>query len=164
MKNNKLIWIIPAVIVALLLVALILSQTVFAPKKVEDQASSGGTGAQAEPFMLMIPRWFLSSLTLDGQAVTLPEKQMSLQFDDNGKAGGEAACNSFGTTYHAESGGSLYFDQITSTMMACDAGMDQEASYLRALSRVKRFSFDGGNLVLSSEDGKTTLVFRKPPK
>lgn len=122
-------------------------------------------GGSADPQKLMIPRWFLSELTLDGQKVEIPvgQQQITLRFEEGGKANGNGGCNSFGTDYKAGKDGKLSFGQITSTLMACD-NMLQESAYLEALARVQQFKVEEGKLTLSSADGKTAMVFTMPPK
>ncbi len=122
-------------------------------------------GGSTEPQKLLIPRWFLSELTLDGQKVEVPvgQQQITLRFEEGGKANGNGGCNSFGTNYKAGKDGKLSFGQITSTLMACD-NMLQESAYLEALARVQQFKVEEGKLTLSSADGKTSMVFTMPPK
>jgi heat shock protein HslJ len=131
-------------------------------------ATQAAGGAPADPQHLLIPRWFLQSLTVNGQEVSLPEKQMSLQFKPDGSANGWGSCNDFSTSYQvsADGGevGSLTFDPVISTKMACDPGMDAESAYFQALGSVKTFQFVDYKLVLSSEDGQTVLRYAMPPK
>lgn len=128
------------------------------------QAGAGNASAGADPQKLLVPRWFLTGLTLDGQGLTLEGKQPTLQFKPDGTANGEGGCNQFGTVYQASADGKLQFGQITATMMACDQGMQQESAYLKALAQVQQFKMDGMKLTLLSADGKTALNFSLPPK
>lgn len=127
------------------------------------EAQAPGNPA-TDPQTLMIPRWFLTSLTLQGKNISLPETHLTLQFEEGGKANGQGGCNNFGTTYQVSKDGKLSFGQTVSTMMACDKGMDAEGAYFQALSEIQQFRRDGGKLILSSADGKTSLVFSMPPK
>jgi heat shock protein HslJ len=128
-------------------------------------AAPGGAGA-ADPQKLLIPRWFLSELTLNGQKVEIPagQQKMTLQFEEGGKVGGTGGCNSFGGEYKAGTDGKVTFGQLASTLMACADGMQQESAYLEALSKVQQYQVAEGKLTLSSTDGQTTLVFAMPPK
>lgn len=130
----------------------------------EAGAGAGNASAGADPQKLLVPRWFLTGLTLDGQGLTLEGKQPTLQFKPDGTANGEGGCNQFGTVYQASADGKLQFGQITATMMACDQGMQQESAYLKALAQVQQFKMDGMKLTLLSADGKTALNFSLPPK
>jgi len=130
------------------------------------QTGAAQTSGSTDPQKLMIPRWFLSSLTLDGQAVDIPagQQKITLQFEQDNKANGAGGCNSFGTEYKVSPDGKLSFSPIMSTLMACTEGMEQESAYFNALAKVEQFKVDGGKLTLSSADGKTSLVFQMPPK
>lgn len=121
--------------------------------------------SSADPQKLMIPRWFLASLILDGQPVeVLPDQQSAtLQFEPGGKVNGTGGCNNFSATFQADYDGSMKLGPVLSTKMACEGSMTLENAYFNALSKVERFSTEGG-LVLSSADGKTEMVFRMPPK
>src|SRR5512146_1443496 len=113
---------------------LVLAQTSFANGK----TNRGSQGNATDPQLLMIPRWFLSSLTVQGREVQLPtEKHLTLQFAKGDQANGEGGCNSFGSSYTAGKDGSLTFGHLISTRMACEGGMDQERAYFNALSQVK---------------------------
>lgn len=117
-----------------------------------------------DPQTLMIPRWFLNSLVIDGKAVDLGDKQLTLQFEEGGKANGAGGCNSFFADYKVSSSGSLTFGGIGATKMACELGMDLDQDYFRALSQVEQFRTEDGKLTVSSADGKTTLIYNLPPK
>ncbi len=150
---------------SLFITTLILSAC--APANAQSAAPVGST----DPQKLLIPRWFLNSLTLDGKAIAIPAEQqaITIQFKENGDVGGTGGCNSFGSTYKAGKDGKLTVDTITSTMMACaQTGqtdpMQIESAYFAALSKVQRFAVDQGKLTLTSADGKTSLVYRMPPK
>ncbi|RPJ51815.1 MAG: META domain-containing protein [Chloroflexi bacterium] len=122
--------------------------------------------AETDPQKLMIPRWFLSALTLDGQAVEIPagQQQMTIQFETATQANGTGGCNSFGADYQASQDGKLTFGPIVTTEMACEGWMQLESAYYQALGKVQQFRVGEGKLTLSSSDGKTTLVFAMPPK
>lgn len=129
-------------------------------------ASTATPAPLADPQHLLIPRWFLSSLTLDGQEVAIADDQqaVTIQFSEDGSVNGTGGCNDFGTTYTLGADGKLEFGPVTSTKMACEQGMDIENAYFQALEKVERFSTENFRLVLSSADGKTSLTFRMPPK
>ena len=117
-----------------------------------------------DPQHLMIPRWFLQSLTVNGVEVPLPDKHLTLQFEPDKNANGDSACNGFFTTWEADYDGSLTFGPIGATKMFCDGVMETESAYFDALSRVTQFVRPEGKLILSSTDEQTTLVFVMPPK
>ena len=113
----------------------------------------------------MIPRWFLASLTLNGQPVEVMQGQqgVTIQFEPGGKANGTGGCNNFSTTFQADYDGTMRFGPVVSTKMFCEGTMELESAYFEALSKVERFSTSDG-LVLSSADGQTQIVFQMPPK
>lgn len=89
---------------------------------------------------------------VDGSTVTL-------SFDENDRAGGNAGCNTYGTTY-AINGDQISFSLAISTMMACadEALMAQETAYLAALATASSFQLSADQLVITLADGQQ-LVF-----
>jgi putative lipoprotein len=150
-------------VIAAFAVILIAAAVVFA-RNAGPKAPSASP--ETDPQKLMIPRWFLSALTLDGQVIDIPagQQKMTLQFETETKANGTGGCNSFGADYQASKDGKLSFGPIMSTMMACENGMQLETAYLQALAKVQQFKVVQTKLTLSSNDGKTTLVLSMPPK
>jgi heat shock protein HslJ len=158
---NKRFYILSGVLVVLIAVVIILMTR-------QSQANTppptpNGWNA-TDPQTLMIPRWFLNTLVVDGKEVELGDKLLNLQFEEGSKANGEGGCNSFFADYQVSSDGKLSFGPIGSTKMACEPGMDLETAYFDALSRVQQFRTEQGKLTLSSTDGKTTLIYNMPPK
>lgn len=117
-----------------------------------------------DPQTLLIPRWFLNSMLVDGKVVEFGDNLLNLQFEADGNANGEGGCNSFFATYQAGTDGSITFGPVGSTKMACPDFMELENDYFSAISRVSQFRTSEGHLTLSSEDGKTVLTFNMPPK
>jgi putative lipoprotein len=76
---------------------------------------------------------------------------------DSSRVSGSGGCNRVFGGY-AMSGDSLSFSGVASTKMACATGMDIEAAFLPALSRVARWRIVDGKLELSDAAG--TLVAR----
>jgi heat shock protein HslJ len=117
-----------------------------------------------DPHTLLIPRWFLSELTINSQPVPLSQLLLTLQFGPDGKLNGQGGCNDFFGSYQVDSDGSLTLGPIGATRMFCQEGMELENAYFQALESVSKFRTEQGKLYLSSADGKTTLVFAMPPK
>jgi heat shock protein HslJ len=149
------------VFVVVVIVGVILVSQVFAAKEPAAQAVGS-----SDPQRLLIPRWFLTGLTLDGKQVAIAEGQqkITIQFKEDGSVNGTGGCNSFGGTYKAGSDGKISFSELASTLMACDGDMEAESAYFTALGKVQQFKTDQGQLTFTSADGKTTLVFHMPPK
>ncbi len=158
MMNKRIYLWISLIVLAILVVIVLDART----GEVNEDAVAGWNGAALQK--LMIPRWFLNSLVLDGEEVGLPEKHLTLQFEEGGQANGEGGCNSFFATYEARPDGKITFGSVGATKMACEDGMEQENAYFNALAQVTQFRTAEGQLTLTSADGKTSLIFNMPPK
>lgn len=107
--------------------------------------------------------WQLASITVDGTAMKLEKNwAVTLVMMDEGNLSGKAACNQFGGHYTLENG-KLSTKEIAQTLMACmdDGMMALESAYLKALNAGGTLKQDGDQLVLTSADGKTELVFNR---
>lgn len=93
-------------------------------------------------------RWNLVSMAgetpVEGSTITLDFL--------NGDLGGNASCNSYSAPYTLE-GETLTVGQATSTMMACEGVMDQEARYLELLSSAESLSAGEDELVIRTPEG-----------
>ncbi len=104
--------------------------------------------------------WVLEAGTVDGVDIpVLADRPITLVFDtEAGTAAGSSACNQYFAAYTL-SGTDLTFDDVGSTMMACEPEvMDAEAAYLEALSLVEQFSIEDGQLNLSGVDADLVFV------
>lgn len=97
-------------------------------------------------------RWNLVSMAgeapVEGSTITLDFL--------NGDLGGNASCNSYSAPYTLD-GETLSVGLATSTMMACEGVMDQEARYLGLLSSAESLSAGDDELVIGTPEGD--LVF-----
>ena len=128
-----------------------------------DSGSSAG-GGSTDPADLEGIVWALdqSSMSALTQEVA-PGASVTLEFSQ-GQAHGTSACNSYSGGYQASDDGTLSFDQLAGTMMACDAPlMTLESEYLQALGRVTEFSIDG-TLVLTGDDAPLTFAAQPAPE
>ena len=75
-------------------------------------------------------------------------------------AGGNSACNSYGSDF-TQKGEKLSFSQIFSTMMYCEKGMEFETDYLSALGKIKTFQLENDQLSLLDDTGNVVLIFIK---
>jgi len=117
-------------------------------------ACSGGTAAAQLPE----GEWTLTSLMgsppLEGSTVTI-------RFEGN-QVSGSAGCNSYGGQFNAGRDGSLTFDNVFSTEMACmepEGLMEQETTYLQTLTQAASFTIADGQLELMNQAGETIMVF-----
>lgn len=88
------------------------------------------------------------------QAGLLEDSQVTLQFDEEGNAGGNAGCNSYGGTYTVADDG-LTFGMLITTLMACDEElMEQETQYLEILGNIERFRLNHNfTMILTTAEG-----------
>ena len=88
------------------------------------------------------------------EQLPLADTSITLKLEE-GQAGGNAGCNSYGGAYEID-GDTLKLEDLMSTMMYCQAEgvMDQETDYLFFLSQVRSYAIIDGALYLSQADGR----------
>jgi len=111
------------------------------------------TGLSTDEQVLTATNWELSSL---GQNVGL------LQFGDDRRVSGWAACNSYTANYRVE-GDRISFTQIVSTKKVCDDIIltVNEARFFKALMTATRFRLDSKHLALYYDANRGVLDFAK---
>lgn len=125
------------------------------------------------PILLMMIAMFLagcgafgSSAELEGTSWNLVEiagqpvvagSNPTLSFEQ-GQAGGNGSCNSFGGSYEAGNG-KLTFGPLVSTLMYCENVMEQETAYLAALQDAAGYEIRDDSLLILDADGLVTLIF-----
>jgi heat shock protein HslJ len=106
--------------------------------------------------------WTMQSMTRNGNPTPpLAGTRVSISFKGD-RFFGSSGCNSYEGTYRAKKGGQFSIGELGGTEMACDepAGvMQQEISYLDALSRVRAFSVKQNQLILSDGTAQNRVVF-----
>ncbi len=106
-------------------------------------------------------RWLLESMTIEGSPIDLSDiLPLTLEFSSDSSVGGYSGCNSYFGELTFEDGSAVTPGNFGSTEMACDRGMDIEAAFLAALSRVDQYDYSKYVLELSADDGQTTLKFQ----
>ncbi len=101
-------------------------------------------------------KWEL--VTLNGYA-PVEGTSVTLFFGEDDMAGGDASCNTYSGKYKV-TGSSLTFEQMMSTMMACEPSInDQEQAYLKALGDVKSYESSADKLTLKDASGNALAVF-----
>jgi heat shock protein HslJ len=105
--------------------------------------------------------WSLVSFGPAGAENSLTEGSMITLILVDGQAGGFGGCNAYSATYQVE-GGSLSFDEITSTLRACtdEQITEQEQQYFEALKTAGSYVLEGNQLRITYSDG--VLVFETP--
>jgi heat shock protein HslJ len=104
--------------------------------------------------------WELQTIvTGDTARSLLAGSRITIEFEPDGRVGGNAGCNTYGSTYILDEKG-LGFHIFTTTLMDCQDSqlMDQEALYLELLQKADSLSLEGDQLTISSDDGE--LIFR----
>jgi heat shock protein HslJ len=123
-------------------------------------AGCGGAagGGEEPPSAAPAGSWELVSGTgPDGDIPILGSHPITLTFEDDGRVGGTAACNSYGAQARIE-GDRFEVDALAQTEMACEppAVMEAEAAYLSALQRADTIGHDGARLVLAGPEVELT--------
>jgi len=115
----------------------------------EDNASDAPTQLEGS--------WKLETLN-GAAAATAVASTLSM---DNGAATGNAGVNTFNGSYDAPSNGVLTFGPLASTQMAGpDDAMQQAQAFLQALGETKKFTTEGGGLVLMDDSGAKLAVLK----
>ncbi len=119
-------------------------------------------GAAEAPTGLAGSRWTVLRYAGEAGALVpvLPSTDATVEFGGDGRFGGTAGCNSFGSDYTVdEAAGTLTFGMFSTTMMMCEppALMAQETGLVAALEKTAAFEIADGKLSLRDGSG-TTLV------
>jgi heat shock protein HslJ len=122
--------------------------------------SSGNSGS--DPSALTGTVWKLTDQSMASLVHDVwPGSQITIEFK-GGQVSGVSACNQYGSSYTADSDGSLTFGTFHSTAMACIPAVGAlEHFYIEALGKVTHFSVDG-TLELTGT-GKPLTFDRAPP-
>ncbi|TYK64884.1 META domain-containing protein [Colwellia echini] len=102
--------------------------------------------------------WTVESIN---DSPTIKDSKVDLKFTAENQLSGSASCNNFSTGYTIENN-TLTIGQMAVTRKMClPALMDQESSVLQALSKVKRFALNNGQLSLFDQQGVVQLKARR---
>jgi heat shock protein HslJ len=159
------------------LFALILT-AVLAACTSDDATETPGAGAPSDPetsptattesdetpvgqVNLVNTQWTLESFETAGEITpVLGETPLTLNFEEEGQAGGDGGCNSFSAGYQLEAE-TIMFSEIVSTLRACadDDLTQQEAQYLAALETAESFTLAADTLTIFYDNGQSSLHF-----
>jgi heat shock protein HslJ len=125
-------------------------------------------GVSEAPTGLAGSRWsVLRYAGEDGALVaTLPATEATVEFGADGRFGGTAGCNSFGSDYTVdEAAGTLTFGLFSTTMMMCEppALMAQETGLVAALEKTAGFEITDGQLRLRDASGAVLVEAEAAP-
>lgn len=105
-------------------------------------------------------KWLLTRIHPDGKTIEVTGKKAFIRFNrEEGSAGGNGSCNSFGSTLKVN-GNTLSIREIFSTKMYCEGMQDIEDSFLSQLAKATRYEIRGETLLLFEKD-KLLLEFEK---
>jgi heat shock protein HslJ len=111
---------------------------------------------------LGIPTWqWQRTRAADGRIVsaTAPDRY-TLKFEGGGRVLVRADCNRGSGAYEID-GGTMKMGPVALTRMGCPAG-SQDAEFTQALSRVKGYAINGGEMTLALADGGTMTLRAVP--
>lgn len=100
-------------------------------------------------------------MVVNGETYDLNTTQpITLEFDTGKVVGGSSGCNTYFGELDLKSDGTIVPGVFGSTEMACDKGMEIEAAYLAALSRVDSYDNSEYEFTLTADNGQTQLVYQ----
>ena len=133
-----------------------------APGGAGGDTTAPSASAPADTGSVWKTAWMLEDLAGAG---ALDSVEVTLEFMEDGKAGGRGPCNRYFATAHVQ-GDSIRFSAIGSTKMACldDRRMDQETRYFKALEDAERYAMTGQTLSIYARGMEKPLRYvRKTP-
>ena len=138
--------------------------TVFRTVTINVNAAPTATPIPAPVNPLAGTRWEAININ-DGSGITtlIGGTSATVEFGGNGQASGNAGCNTFNASYSVN-GNSLSIGAPSSGMVFCgepDGLMNQEASFLAALSSASSFRIDGNMLEIQNGRGQIALVLQR---
>ncbi|MDD1756852.1 MAG: META domain-containing protein [Methanomassiliicoccales archaeon] len=113
------------------------------------------------PAGLLDTKWHLLSIVLEGTAIDdVEEAGANITLGSNRRAFGRGGCNQFFGGYKLDEEG-IRIGPLASTLMYCEETMAVEGAFFKALGVVRKLHLEEDAMEMWSEDGATTLLFRK---
>ncbi|MEE4272048.1 MAG: META domain-containing protein [Thermoanaerobaculales bacterium] len=129
------------------------------PEPVAEEAAPEIEIGRAPKAAELIGGWKLVSIAGEPAAADF---ETTIEFDEEGRAGGNAGCNNYGGGYDFDSGSLAFATPFASTKKMCPGPMmKQEGAFLKAMSVFQRASIDGDTLSFYFEGSDAPLVFER---
>ncbi|MDD1653874.1 MAG: META domain-containing protein [Methanomicrobiales archaeon] len=122
------------------------------------------TAEPVPPGSPIVGAWVLGSMTSAGTPVSLlPGTTITATFGPEGRLAGNDGCNQYSGTFTLSGSGIQVDPALTSTMMACEPPvMDQAQAYTRILVGPSTWQVSGDRLTIQdTATGKNVLVYAK---
>lgn len=141
----------------LILIGLLIACTAVNPPLEETRQPENGEAVDTN--LLDGTEWEL--VELNGR-FPIPNSRTTLSFND-GNAGGFAGCNDYGASYTVEDDDALAFGEGAKNEQGCiepEGILGQEEEFVAMLIQMTTFTMQGEQLLLTSADGKMSLLFQ----
>lgn len=123
-------------------------------------AAPGGANSTAT---LAGTQWRLESMgAADSPTPVIQRTTITLEFQPDGRAGGDSGCNSYGGTYVIRDG-KIAFGEMVSTLRACadDLLNQQEQQYILALQSTGAIEQSGDRLTIRYDNDRNVLQYAR---
>ncbi len=122
-------------------------------------AISACTAKSEQSSASLVGSWKLTSYgPSNSPTPAVSDVEAGITLNEDGTVTGNSGCNGFGGNYKVE-GDQITFDQIVSTLMACDdPRMAQEDVVHQVLTDTASFKIEGNTLTLTNNDMLLVLV------
>lgn len=115
--------------------------------------------AAAPSISFLDGKWTFAELSVDGEAVRLPDGSKSFLLIDGTSVSGVSGCNNFSGTAAFDQG-TVSFEPLASTRKAClEDVMAFETAFLNLLENAATYEVDGDTLEIGKADGTMKAVF-----
>jgi heat shock protein HslJ len=100
-------------------------------------------------------KWIINDV---GGRAALDDPRATIEFTNDGHAGGHAGCNDWNAAWHGRTP-KLSFGPVATTRRACSGPVDdREREFVTALSTVKVFRVEASGLLVLADKHKKTVI------